>query len=75
MIVQWNYDGSLTYRHTAAEVDDPEWHCPQKVTVSEFIIHAANLHLFKSGADKPGGVGLWSPERTDSLPTPRVRTR
>lgn len=57
MEVRWSYEG-VSYRHTADEVDDPEFHSWQEpMATDELIVHAANLHLFRTGqrADR-----LWS---------------
>lgn len=56
MQVRWSYTG-LSFRHTEAEspdTEDHEWQGP--VDAVEFIMHAANLHLFRTGSDQP----LWS---------------
>jgi hypothetical protein len=56
MQVQWSYEG-LSFRHTTDEVDDVECHAWQAgVPADELIVHAANLHLYRVGADRP----LWS---------------
>lgn len=68
MQVQWSYEG-VSFRHTAEEVDDPECHTWQgPVAMDELIVHAANLHLFKSAAARPlwsvrGGVPFEEPKR------------
>lgn len=61
MQVRWSYEG-LSYRHTEQETPDPECHTWQPpIDGAEFIYHAANLHLFRTGGPD---VQLWSLERT-----------
>ena len=59
MDVRWAYDG-LSFRHTKDETEDTDCHIWQKVSDSELIIHAANLHLFRTMEVTPAGVPLWS---------------
>lgn len=67
MQVQWSYEG-LSFRHTTDEVDDPECHSWQPpVDAAELIVHAANLHLFRTAAARP----LWSLARSKPFPEDR----
>lgn len=65
MQVHWSYEG-LSYRHTADEIDDPDCHAWQgPMGADELIIHAANLHLYRSGEPRTAADGsdlpsLWS---------------
>lgn len=68
MQVQWTYEG-IRFRHTTDEVDDPECHTWQgPVDGAELIVHAANLHLYRSGAERP----LWSLRRKAGRSSPRT---
>lgn len=79
MIVRWDYTG-IEFRHTWQESDNPEDHTWQgPISASELIIHAANLHLFRSEPNPQNPRVLWSlrssPPREDrkraSLPENR----
>lgn len=65
MEARWGYEG-VKFRHTEAEIDDPDCHLWQgPVAADEFIIHAANLHMYRTGAKRVGPDGeplpsLWS---------------
>lgn len=58
MNVQWSYTG-LEFQHTPAEVDDETAWGWQPVSDTEFIIHAANLHLYRTQGETPSGQPLW----------------
>jgi hypothetical protein len=70
MDVRGGYEG-LEFRHTPKEVDDETAWAWQDINPSEFIVHAANLFLFRSGGTTPMGVPLWS-VRHPSLPEPTL---
>lgn len=59
MNVRWDYKG-LEFQHTPQEVDDETAWGWQPIVDSEFIIHAANLHLFRIMGETPSGQPLWS---------------
>lgn len=65
MRVRWSYEG-VSYCHTADEIDDPDCHIWQgPMQTDELIVHAANLHLFRSGDGRKAADGsdlppLWS---------------
>lgn len=63
MNVRWAYDG-LSMQHTPAEVDDPTAYDWNRIEDSELIVHAANLHLYRSNS----GQRLWS--STMARPSP-----
>jgi hypothetical protein len=50
----------LRFRHTPAETDDETAWVWQPISSSELIIHAANLHLFRTMGVTPSGAPLWS---------------
>lgn len=58
--VHWSYEG-LSYRHTETESPDPadhRWQGP--MGADELIVHAANLHLFRTDTDTRNPRVLWS---------------
>lgn len=73
MDVRWCLFG-VSFRHTAAESPDPadhEWQGPMQA--DELIMHAANLHLFKTAGLGLTSRPLWS-LRSDR-PAPEERKR
>ncbi len=75
MQVKWSYEG-LSYRHTVDEIDDPECHTWQPpMDADELIIHAANLHLYRTGGAAPSGANLWSLTRKAGQPLPEEPKR
>lgn len=67
MQVKWSYEG-LSFRHTTDEVDDPECHTWQgPMDAAELIVHAANLHLFRTVAEQP----LWSSAHATAYEEPK----
>lgn len=55
MNVRGGYEG-LEFTHTPADVDDPTAYGWQDINPADFIVHAANMHLYKSNS----GQRLWS---------------
>lgn len=59
----------LQFRHTPADIDDETAWAWQDISPAEFIVHAANMYLYRSGGVTPKGDPLWSsvnaPSRED----------
>jgi hypothetical protein len=66
MNVRWSYEG-LQFQHTPQEVDDETAWDWQPIPDSELIIHAANLHLFRTGGFTPDEQPLWL-DRNGAIP-------
>jgi hypothetical protein len=64
MNVRGGYEG-LEFTHTPADIDDPTAYEWQDIAPADFIVHAANMHLYRINS----GQRLWS--STLSLASPK----